>query len=102
MPGNSPPNREVATQVPAKSSCLTKETPQDGVVLFKDVCTKEWAMNSTSVNSQVVSVASRTCLTKEYPQSEVVMFRDTCTDEWAMNPPEQQAQAPQSPQVPAQ
>jgi hypothetical protein len=86
----------------AAPSCLTKEYLQAGVVLFKDVCTKEWAMNSTSVNSQVVSVASRTCLTKEYPQSEVVLFRDTCTDEWATNPPEQQAQAPQSPQVPAQ
>jgi hypothetical protein len=26
-------------------SCLTKDNAQDGVILFKDVCTQEWAMN---------------------------------------------------------
>ena len=27
-------------------SCLTKDTAQDGVIVFKDVCTQEWAMNT--------------------------------------------------------
>ncbi len=27
-------------------SCLTKDNAQDGVILFKDVCTQEWAMNT--------------------------------------------------------
>jgi hypothetical protein len=75
---------------------LAKEYLQAGVVLFKDVCTKEWAMNSTTLTGQVVSAASRACLTKEYPQAGILFFKDTCTNEWAMNPPpEQQAEAPQ-------
>jgi hypothetical protein len=87
-----------AVAAPAPT-CLTKEYLQAGTVLFKDVCSKEWAMNSTTVASQVVSEASRACLTKENLQGGVVLFKDACTNEWAMNPPEQQAQAPQAPQV---
>jgi hypothetical protein len=81
---------------PATPSCLTKEYLETGVVLFRDVCTKEWAINSTSVTSQVVSAAGRSCLIKQYLQTNVVLFKDTCTNEWAMNPPEQQAQAPKA------
>ena len=91
----------VATAAPAAApSCLTKEYLQAGVVLFKDVCTKEWAMNSTSVPSQPVSQTNSACLTKEYPRADIVLFKDTCTNEWAMNPPpEQQAQASQPPRT---
>ena len=81
----------------AASTCLTKEYLQAGTVLFKDVCAKEWAMNSTTLPSQVVSAASRACLTKDYLQAGVVLFKDTCTSEWAINPPEQQSQVPQTP-----
>jgi hypothetical protein len=79
---------------------LTKEYLQAGTVLFKDVCAKEWAMNSTTLSSQVVSAASRACLTKDYLQAGVVLFKDTCTNEWAINPPEQQAKAVQTPGAP--
>ena len=85
----------VESRKPATPSCLTKEYLETGVVLFRDVCTKEWAVNSTSVSSQVASAAGRLCLTKQYLRTDVVLFQDTCTNEWAMNPPVQQAQAPQ-------
>jgi hypothetical protein len=89
--------RSVSRRVvePATPPCLTKEYLETGVVLFRDVCTKEWAVNSTSVSSQVASAAGRLCLTKQYLRTDVVLFQDTCTNEWAMNPPVQQAQAPQ-------
>jgi hypothetical protein len=89
----------VAAPAPAPT-CLTKEYLQAGTVLFKDVCTNQFAMNSTTLPSQVVTAATRACLTKENLQAGVVLFKDTCTNEWAMNPPEQQAQAPQTPAVP--
>ena len=81
-------------------SCLTKEYLQAGTVLFKDVCTNQFAMNSTTLPSQVVTAATRACLTKENLQAGTVLFKDICTNEWAMNPPDQQAQAPQSSPVP--
>ena len=81
-------------------SCLTKEYLQAGTVLFKDVCTNQFAMNSTTLPSQVVTAATRACLTKENLQAGTVLFKDICTNEWAMNPPEQQAQAPQTSPVP--
>jgi hypothetical protein len=84
----------------AAPTCLTKEYLQAGTVLFKDVCTNQWAMNSTTLPSQVVSAANRACLTKDNLQAGVVLFKDICTNEWAMNPPEQQAQAPQASPVP--
>jgi len=77
-------------------SCLTKEYLQAGTVLFKDVCTNQFAMNSTTLPSQVVTAATRACLTKENLQAGTVLFKDICTNEWAMNPPDQQAQAPQT------
>jgi hypothetical protein len=89
----------VAAAAPAPT-CLTKEYLQAGTVLFKDVCTNQWAMNSTTLPSQVVSAANRACLTKDNLQAGVVLFKDICTNEWAMNPPEQQAQAPQASPVP--
>ena len=81
-------------------SCLTKEYLQAGTVLFKDVCTNQFAMNSTTLPSQVVTAATRACLTKENLQAGTVLFKDICTNEWAMNPPDQQAQVPQTSPVP--
>ena len=75
----------------ATPTCLTKEYLQPGIVLFKDVCTKQFAMNSTEVADQVVSAASRGCLTKDNLENGAVLFKDVCTKEWAMNPPAEQA-----------
>jgi hypothetical protein len=68
--------------IAAAPSCLSKEYLQQGVVMFRDTCTKEWAINSTS--TQTASNAA--CLTKTNPQDGVVMFKDICSSEWAMNP----------------
>jgi hypothetical protein len=57
-------------------------------VLFKDVCTQEWAMNSTNVSNKL-SVVGRSCLTKDNAQDGVILFKDVCTQEWAMNKVEQ-------------
>jgi hypothetical protein len=93
-PAASPSSAPVAS-----ASCLVKEYLQAGVVLFRDVCAKEWAMNSTSATNQVASAETRACLTKEYPRAGMVLFKDTCTDEWAMNLPDRRAQASQEPHI---
>jgi hypothetical protein len=59
-----------------------------GAVLFKDVCTQEWAMNSTNVSNKL-SAVGRSCLIKDNAQDGVIMFKDVCTQEWAMNTVEQ-------------
>jgi hypothetical protein len=66
----------------ADDTCLSKQRLATGAVLFKDVCTKEWAINSTSVAGHRVD---RKCLRKSRHPNGVVMFKDICTDEWAMN-----------------
>jgi hypothetical protein len=68
----------------ATSTCLTKEYLDTGAVLFKDVCTQEWAMNSTNVSNKL-SAVGRSCLIKDSAQDGVIMFKDVCTQEWAMN-----------------
>ena len=68
----------------ATATCLTKEYLDTGAVLFKDVCTQEWAMNSTNVSNKL-SAVGRSCLTKDNAQDGVIMFKDVCTQEWAMN-----------------
>ena len=68
----------------ATTTCLTKEYLDTGAVLFKDVCTQEWAMNSTSVSNKL-SAVGRSCLIKDNAQDGVIMFKDVCTQEWAMN-----------------
>ncbi len=83
------------TAATATTTCLTKEYLDTGAVLFKDTCTKEWAINSTHVDYKG-STVGRTCLIKEGPQNGVVMFKDTCTNEWAMNTVDQQAQTAQA------
>ena len=100
-PSYSYPSRPQVVQVPPRPTyvapaptCLTKEYLQNSTVMFKDNCTKEWAMNSTTLTAQPVN---RACLVKEYPQSGVVLFKDTCTNVWAWNP-EQQAQGPDASQ----
>jgi hypothetical protein len=72
----------------ATSTCLTKEYLDTGAVLFKDVCTQEWAMNSTNVSNKLSGVG-RSCLTKDNAQDGVILFKDVCTQEWAMNTVEQ-------------
>jgi hypothetical protein len=72
----------------ATTTCLTKEYLDTGAVLFKDVCTQEWAMNSTNVSNKF-SVVGRSCLTKDNAQDGVILFKDVCTQEWAMNKVEQ-------------
>ncbi|MGZ3320837.1 MAG: hypothetical protein ACXU9C_07605, partial [Xanthobacteraceae bacterium] len=68
----------------ATATCLTKEYLDTGAVLFKDVCTQEWAMNSTNVSNKL-SAVGRSCLTKDNSQDGVIVFKDVCTQEWAMN-----------------
>jgi hypothetical protein len=80
----------VAARVP---SCLVKQYLDTGAVMFKDTCTNEWAINSTSANAQPGTSTSR-CVTKESQPDGVVMFRDTCTNEWAMNTSSQIAETP--------
>lgn len=74
----------------ATTTCLTKEYLDTGAVLFKDVCTQEWAMNSTNVSTKL-SAVGRSCLTKDTAQDGVIVFKDVCTQEWAMNTVEQAA-----------
>jgi hypothetical protein len=79
-----------AAQVPA-TSCLSKEYLVNGPVLFKDTCTKEWAMGEAS-STRGLNVG---CLRKEYVDGGLVKFTDICTKEWATNAPAgQQAKAP--------
>jgi hypothetical protein len=68
--------------------CLSKDY-LSGVVLFKDLCTKEWAMIPTNITPQTASASNAACLSKEYLQAGVVLFKDACTNEMAMNPPAQ-------------
>jgi hypothetical protein len=42
MNSTSAASQVVSTETRA---CLTKEYPRAGMVLFKDTCTEEWAMN---------------------------------------------------------
>jgi hypothetical protein len=73
-------NLQPATQ--ASEACLIKQHLATGAVLFKDSCTKEWAINSThAVNHRL----DRKCLRKSRQPDGVVMFQDVCTGEWAMN-----------------
>ena len=61
-------------------------------MLFKDTCTKEWAINSTTQARPVTAATARTCLAKENLADGVVLFRDICSGEWAKNPADQQAE----------
>jgi hypothetical protein len=55
-----------------------------GVVMFKDVCTKEWALHASNVAAEAATASPARCLTKEYPGTGTVLFKDVCTNEWAM------------------
>jgi hypothetical protein len=77
---------------PSKNTCLTKEYLATGAVLFKDTCTKQWAINSTTVARH--KPAGRACLSKEVSDDGIVIFRDTCTNEWAMNSSQNPADPP--------
>ena len=80
-----PENPEITATatLPSKDTCLTKQYLATGAVLFKDTCTRQWAINSTAVATH--KPARRTCLRKEVSDDGIVIFRDTCTNEWAMN-----------------
>jgi hypothetical protein len=80
--------RPVIVNSSPPDNCLTKEYLQPDTVLFKDVCTKQWAKNSTNVPTRMASTDAK-CLTKENLQGGAVLFKDLCTSEWAMNPPDQ-------------
>jgi hypothetical protein len=73
-------------------SCLTKKYLATGAVLFKDVCTEQWAINSTTVARH--KPAGRACLSKEVSDDGIVIFRDTCTSEWAMSSSQNPAAPP--------
>ena len=77
---------------PSKNTCLTKEYLATGAVLFKDTCTKQWAINSTTVASY--KPVGRACLSKKVSDDGIVIFRDTCTSEWAMNSSQNPADPP--------
>ena len=77
---------------PSKNTCLTKEYLATGAVLFKDTCTKQWAINSTTVASH--KPGGRACLSKEVSDDGIVIFRDTCTSEWAMSSSQNPADPP--------
>jgi hypothetical protein len=62
------------------------------VVRFRDVCTKEWAINSIDNDAKSSKIRSA-CLTKQNGQNGLVMFKDVCTGEWAMNTAKQIALA---------
>jgi hypothetical protein len=88
---SAPAKPKVAKPVPSRpaepevSACLTKEYLETGAVMFKDTCTKEWAINATHVSKPAALGTSRTCLSKDVHGDGVVMFKDDCTKEWAMN-----------------
>ena len=73
-------------------SCLTKKYLATGAVLFKDTCTEQWAINSTTVARH--KPAGRACLSKEVSDDGIVIFRDTCTSEWAMSSSQNPADPP--------
>ena len=77
---------------PSKNTCLTKEYLATGAVLFKDTCTEQWAINSTTVARH--KPVGRACLSKEVSDDGIVIFRDTCTSEWAMNSSQNPADPP--------
>ena len=79
-----------ATATPA--SCLTKKYLATGAVLFKDTCTEQWAINSTTVARH--KPGGRACLSKEVSDDRIVIFRDSCTSEWAMNTSQNPADPP--------
>jgi len=86
-----------AAPAPA-ASCLTKEYLANGPVVFKDTCTKEWAMGEAAQTRFV----NPGCIRKQYVEGDKVKFTDVCTKEWAMNrPPNQQANAPTGQQASA-
>ena len=72
-------------------SCLTKKYLATGAVLFKDTCTEQWAINSTTVARR--KPAGRACLSKEI-SDRIMIFRDTCTSEWAMSSSQNPADPP--------
>jgi hypothetical protein len=87
----APETPEISATATAPS-CLTKKYLATGAVLFKDTCTEQWAINSTTVARH--KPGGRACLSKEISDDGIVMFRDTCTSEWAMSSSQNPADPP--------
>jgi len=87
----------VVSVPPATAPCLTKEYLQTGLVLFRDICSKEWAVSATSVEKPVTTTTARRCLTKENLANDTILFKDVCTGEMAMNPPAKEDDKSQAP-----
>src|SRR5207302_364386 len=51
--------QDVGTLATHVNSCLAKQYLDTGAVMFKDTCTNEWAINSTTVTAQPGTSASR-------------------------------------------
>ncbi len=79
------------------NACLSERHLATGAVLFKDSCTNEWAINSTTVSDHRVDGK---CLTKTSHPNGVVVFRDICSQEWAMNTVESTAEPAPKPAAP--
>ena len=95
MPARPAPVAAPARPTPsAPPSCLSKEYLQGGLVMFRDTCSKEWAMNTSTEQRPVTAASARTCLAKENLAGGVVLFRDFCSGEWAKNPDQQAETTP--------
>ena len=90
--GKIAPETPEISATAAPPSCLTKKYLATGAVLFKDTCTEQWAINSTTVARH--KPAGRACLSKEVSDDGIVIFRDTCTSEWAMSSSQNPADPP--------
>ena len=84
---------ESASIARSTDTCVVKEYLDTGVVRFRDVCTKEWAINSIERDDAKTSKIRSACLSKQHNRNGVVIFRDVCTGEWAMNTVKQMALA---------
>src|SRR5262249_58632045 len=61
---------EPSAPTEASATCLTKEYLETGAVMFRDVCTKEWAINSTDVARKLP--AGRGCPTQDSRHNRAV------------------------------
>jgi hypothetical protein len=76
---------EITMSCRNKLFACTKEHVPNGLVLFKDTCTNEWAAGEPAQPGARSSDAA--CLHKDYPQAGQVRFTDSCLHEVALNPP---------------
>ena len=85
-PGEADPERTAVVPV--------QGVPAGRPGMFRDTCSKEWAMNTSTEQRPVTPASARTCLAKENLAGGVVLFRDRCSGEWAKNPDQQAETTP--------